>query len=605
VSAFLLCIASVARTADEATLATESPLVKLALAKFHSLTRAERALLEFADKSNIGRANFAMAGTSAAPLDPSNDPKNAAAWPHDRDIRAQLIRWMAVDNEATLQVDPNGVRVVGARIVGGLDLDHVRVPFAMTLERCSIPDAMSLVSSEFPSLDLSGSYTGPIEGENLITHGDLNFGSAALNQGAELNQGEFSASGFVNLQFAKIEGLASFSGGHFRYSESNPWWTKPLRMALSLSNSEIKADVGLSLGFESDGCVFMPESVIGGDVNGYGGRFINPGNDALDGSGSVIKGGVVLGGNPMGFGGDFTADGIVSFANARVGSIFLVEGARFEGKATEHHGFYATGLLAPSEFVWQNVSFENGAFADLSGAHIGNLFDEEKSWPAPGNLLIDGLTYDTLGGFSSFDPQWKWSSPADASARLRWLGLQNGFHSQPYRQLAQVLRKNGDEAGATEVLIAQQDARFSNSNLLGRVWAQFLKITIGYGHKPLRTILWSLAVILTGWLIVTLGARAGVMRATWPDSPPASEVIAYEKLHPLLYSLDVFLPFVNLHQEHYWWPDAERSGDCTMFGAKLRISGAFLRYYLWSQVIAGWLLSAIFVAGVTGLMRND
>ena len=168
-----------------------------------------------------------------------------------------------------------------------------------------------------------------------------------------------------------------------------------------------------------------------------------------------------------------------------------------------------------------------------------------------------------------------------------------------------MLRKNGDEAGATEVLIAQQDARFRNSNWLARAWAQFLKITIGYGHKPLRTILWSLAVILTGWLIVTLGARAGVMRATWPDSPPASEVIAYEKLHPLLYSLDVFLPFVNLHQEHYWWPDAERSGDCTMFGAKLRISGAFLRYYLWSQVIAGWLLSAIFVAGVTGLMRND
>ena len=31
-------------------------------------------------------------------------------------------------------------------------------------------------------------------------------------------------------------------------------------MALSLSNSEIKADVGLSLGFESDGCVFMPET---------------------------------------------------------------------------------------------------------------------------------------------------------------------------------------------------------------------------------------------------------------------------------------------------------------------------------------------------------
>jgi hypothetical protein len=30
-----------------------------------------------------------------------------------------------------------------------------------------------------------------------------------------------------------------------------------------------------------------------------------------------------------------------------------------------------------------------------------------------------------------------------------------------------------------------------------------------------------------------------------------------------------------------------------------------LRYYLWLQVIAGWLLSAIFIAGVTGLIHND
>jgi hypothetical protein len=117
--------------------------------------------------------------------------------------------------------------------------------------------------------------------------------------------------------------------------------------------------------------------------------------------------------------------------------------------------------------------------------------------------------------------------------------------------------------------------------------------------------MWSLAVIGLGWLMVTLGARARVMRATWPDAPPTSEAVAYEKLHPLLYSLEVFLPFVNLHQERYWWPDANAHGDCIVLGRGLRMSGAVLRYYLWMQVIAGWLLSAIFVAGVTGLMRND
>ncbi len=73
----------------------------------------------------------------------------------------------------------------------------------------------------------------------------------------------------------------------------------------------------------------------------------------------------------------------------------------------------------------------------------------------------------------------------------------------------------------------------------------------------------------------------------------------------LLYSLDVFLPFVNLHQQHYWWPDAEAKGECTIAGYPIRVEGSLVLYYLWLQIIAGWLLSAIFIAGVTGLIRND
>jgi hypothetical protein len=72
-----------------------------------------------------------------------------------------------------------------------------------------------------------------------------------------------------------------------------------------------------------------------------------------------------------------------------------------------------------------------------------------------------------------------------------------------------------------------------------------------------------------------------------------------------LYSLDVFLPFVNLHQELYWWPDEASKGECIFAGRRIRVHGSALRVYLWLQIIAGWLLSAIFVTGVTGLIRND
>jgi hypothetical protein len=74
-------------------------------------------------------------------------------------------------------------------------------------------------------------------------------------------------------------------------------------------------------------------------------------------------------------------------------------------------------------------------------------------------------------------------------------------------------------------------------------------------------VIWMLGVVAIGWVLVAIGKRAGVMRPTWPDSPPPSAADKYETLHPLLFSFDVFLPFVNLHQEHYWWPDAQRTAS--------------------------------------------
>jgi hypothetical protein len=105
--------------------------------------------------------------------------------------------------------------------------------------------------------------------------------------------------------------------------------------------------------------------------------------------------------------------------------------------------------------------------------------------------------------------------------------------------------------------------------------------------------------------VVQIAKAASLMRPTYPENVPAGIEKRYERLWPLLYSLDVFLPFVNLHQEHYWWPDADASGQCRILGMPVKLSGSLVLYYLWAQIIAGWILSAIFVAGVTGHIRND
>ena len=61
-----------------------------------------------------------------------------------------------------------------------------------------------------------------------------------------------------------------------------------------------------------------------------------------------------------------------------------------------------------------------------------------------------------------------------------------------------------------------------------------------------------------------------------------------------VYSLDTFLPIVNLHQEEHWLPDATSSW------------GKALRAYLWFHILMGWALTTLGIAGATSrLVRRE
>src|SRR5262245_51266019 len=80
--------------------ASETSLSSLAAKRFPDMTDAERKLIQFVDSSNPHRRDWVYAGPSMNPDDASNQPENAASWNHDRDIRAEMIRWLAADPEA-------------------------------------------------------------------------------------------------------------------------------------------------------------------------------------------------------------------------------------------------------------------------------------------------------------------------------------------------------------------------------------------------------------------------------------------------------------------------------------------------------------------------
>ena len=565
-------------------------LLRLAALRFSNLTTCERALLINSDVNTANHQRLAVCGPSSEINDPSSDPKDAAKWGHQREIRAELIRWLCVDLNAIKLIDPEGIAVLGARVVGSLNLDLVHPPFGLRLVRCSIAESMSLQNAELGFLSLRGSYTGEIKA-----------GGSHLLHGLFMNSG-FHASGEVFFGNARIDGDLNCSGGSFTHNKAEgtePWAAE--MPALFLGVSRIQGPIWLSEGFQANGAVDV-NGVTCTDLICSGGRFVNPGNVALNALLANVSHAVALNGNRRLEG--MEADGLVQFGGAKVGGVFWAMGAKLLGKQNEPHGFTAGALSVGEGFFWQNVELQNGATLDLSDSSVGGLLDDESSWPQPGRLAIDGFTY---GDF--------YAGPTDARSRLRWIGLESGppppwlnlesgFHPQPYRELAKVLRNRGDDAGARQVLIAEERARYADLSLPVRIWGAFLGIVIAYGYEPMRAVAWSLAVVLLGWAAVTMGKRAGVLRPTWPENRPASTDDPYEELHPLLYSLDVFLPFVNLHQEHYWWPDARASGESMVLGRAIRVRGRTLRYYLWLQIVIGWLLSAIFIAGVSGLISQ-
>ena len=389
-----------------------SRLTSLAAVKFPNLTHAERAMLWFSDIENIGRGDAAFAGPSANPDDPSNDPKGADKWDHQREIRATLIRWMLVDHQAAALIDPAGVQVLGARIAGGLDISNVDVPFGLGFYHCAIPDDVNLAGAELLYLALSGSHTGAITAD-----------ASHIRKVVSLDDG-FNASGPVSFGNSRIDSDFICTGGRFTHDlkpSGAPWSAE--KPALFLGASRIDGPLWLSNGFYADGAVDMNGATLLSLI-GFGGQAINPGNIALNASATNITLDVMLAGTKDWRG--FEADGLVVFHNAKVGGMFLADGAKFLGKAGDEHGLQAYTMSVGGALVWTNVQLQNGASLDLDGATTAGIVDDEKSWPKAGKLQIDGFKY---GGFYG-------ASPSGAQSRLRWLSLQDGYHPQPYRELA-------------------------------------------------------------------------------------------------------------------------------------------------------------------------
>jgi hypothetical protein len=191
----------------------------------------------------------------------------------------------------------------------------------------------------------------------------------------------------------------------------------------------------------------------------------------------------------------------------------------------------------------------------LEHARIGLLRDDPATWPEATRL--DGLMYEAL-------------QPAlPARRRLEWLARDpSGYQPQPYEQLAAHYSKIGQPVEARRVLHTREYRQRQTKPLLGRLWGVLQDVTVAYGYQPWRPLMW-LAVLLV------VGA---VMYGISPPAPlPGGEAPHF---NPVVYTLDLLLPIVDLGQEHAFNP----AGAAQWFS-----------YFL---IAAGWILATTIAAGV-------
>jgi hypothetical protein len=535
-------------------------LEDLARKKFADLSAAEEKMLRAAPNGTV--ADCSNLGGGSDPAGANGTPEAPdEKWPETRNIRADLIRWLCIDREARGQVDPKGVWIRGARTTGYLDLSFTNVLFPLVLWSCRLEQDLNLRYAKLPLLGLAGSWTEAIGADGL-----------------------------------KLEG-----------------------------------DILLRNGFHANGEVRLLGATIGGNLDAAGGTFKNPSGNALNADRIEVHGNVFLNNK-------FVAAGQIRVLVAEIKGQLAVVDAWLDGLDLE-----STQITGP--FLWRNVHREAKSdfpekewkpSLDLTNTKVGALIDPAASWPEKGQLRLDGFVYDRIA-----------EGPTDAKTRLKWLRLQPdwlGFYPQPYKQLAKVLSEMGHDHGARHVLVEMEDARrkggkphwWSKSPNLSWpswVWAWLLKITIGSGYLPFRAGWWVAAFVLVGFFLFSWGQDAGVLTPTQDNGIVAvqskggtgiqnDEVSIYQPFNGFIYSLETFLPLVDLQFAKHWLPCASCKPKSQVdllthlrhwplrrlppwhhdFGDHF---GKHLRWYFWFHILAGWFFTTMFVAGVTGLVRKD
>ncbi len=463
--------------------------------------------------------------------------------------------------------------------------------------------------------------------------------------------------GLIDFTGARIAGDLIFNGSRLKGWKYAP---SDRLEAMKAERAVIAGDLSFQGDFSARGQVNVGAADIGGDLRCENASFANPHENerlgaALYAKDITVEDDILLI--------DTSADGNLRFERAEVGGAIRWKGLQI-GQQRHHerapldlkHARIGSAIEAIELSFGQHESE-----IDLRGARTGTM---ESHWPqgwggvqdaarGPQCLIsLDGFVYDRIDLQVDADcrsnrslRQWcnipcKFHSPRrdrgdllvdwilhqprrpkDRRGRMK---SQDDFFPQPFRQLAKVLRDQGDEDAARTVTIAEKWAIPMDG--LGQIMLRGLFGGLfSFGLSRSRASYVLLAYILLGTLgvmaakaegvltetvLVTEGTYAIDTRSNPPLRRPSSVMVdpklglgpndeiactdaAMTPASDIVFALDLIVPFIPLHEE----TKCEISAADTLQVDAWRIAKAFYS-------IVGWAVVSLWLVTFSGLLHR-
>lgn len=506
------------------------------------------------------------------------NPRNSAGWKENRVLRPEFLGTILLKEPYRNQITPYGVRITGAWFKECINLSEQAIFKTLFIGFSRFEGKVKLFRLQTNSLI---SFLGSKFLKNLNMMG-LDSESDVF-----LRNGDFSE---VILENAKIKG-ALYMGKHpFIVDERlKPKFNENLRMnglevgeslfmnvciflkEVDFSNARIEGNMEIN-GSKFNGPLYMVDLIVGKNF------FINEWEDIENKKfiKTQFNNKVILQRAKLGnlFIENSEFFNLLDLVLLKIRDNLFLSGGKFSS-------IYLQGARIDGE-IWLAEGNNNevpkwscGAKLILSNTNVGALQDHEDAWPE--KYALEGFTYNRIGGYGKKSTTNMVNR--DVSKLKKWLFKQDPYSPQPYKQLAEVLEKQGHKVKADEIRFAgkQEERKNTPKSSLRFWWLLAKEYIIGYGYEIWMVLIWMAGLVSIGTVVISRSKNENILKEN-----------SNFEFKSLEYSLDLFLPIVKLREKHY---------------TEIYFKNPAARWYFYVHQILGYVFFTFLIAGLSGLVK--